>query len=186
MHKVLLKDNITVTVRKHRQAKKLKLSIRADGKVNLTIPYFLPYFTAKAFIQQKKDWIIDKLAGIDSKNISRKGFSDSEIKQHKKNAQEIIQPLVDRYALIYNVRYRKIFIKNQRSVWGSCSVKQNLNFNWRIILTPPEIIRYLVVHEICHLLEMNHSRKFWDLVALAIPDYKECRKWLRKDGRKLY
>ncbi|MBU0727650.1 M48 family metallopeptidase, partial [Patescibacteria group bacterium] len=70
------------------------------------------------------------------------------------------------------------------SRWGSCSDRKNLNFNWKLIMAPIEIIDYVVVHEMCHLKQMNHSSKFWNLVAEKMPDYKELRKWL-KDNRYL-
>ena len=76
----------------------------------------------------------------------------------------------------------RIFIKNQKTCWGSCSTKGNLNFNWKIMMAPPEIVDYLVVHELCHRLEMNHSENFWNLVRKQIPDYQVCRKWLKENG----
>lgn len=79
----------------------------------------------------------------------------------------------------------RICIKDQKSRWGSCSGKRNLNFNWRIIMAPPEIADYVVVHEMCHLKHMNHSPEFWEEVAGILPDYKERRQWLRKHGAEL-
>lgn len=76
-------------------------------------------------------------------------------------------------------RIGRICIKDVRSRWGSCSSKRNLNFNWRLILTPMEVLDYVVVHELCHLKEMNHSRDFWALVEGILPDYEKRRKWLR-------
>lgn len=83
------------------------------------------------------------------------------------------------------LRYRKVFIKNQRTRWASCSKKGNLNFNWRLLWAPPEVLDYVIVHELCHLVEMNHSPRFWAQVALWCPDYKKHRKWLRVHGRDL-
>lgn len=79
----------------------------------------------------------------------------------------------------------RICIKDQKSRWGSCSSKRNLNFNWRVILAPPEVADYVVVHELCHLRHMNHSQEFWSEVAGILPDYKERRQWLREHGQKL-
>ncbi|MCA9386358.1 M48 family metallopeptidase, partial [Candidatus Dojkabacteria bacterium] len=70
--------------------------------------------------------------------------------------------------------------------WGSCSSKGNLNFTWRLIFAPLEILDYVVVHELCHLKEQNHSQRFWDLVAEQVPDYKKKRIWLKKHGANLY
>ncbi len=79
----------------------------------------------------------------------------------------------------------RICIKDQKSRWGSCSSKKNLNFNWRIIQAPPEVADYVVVHEMCHLRQMNHSPQFWAEVAGILPDYKERRQWLREKGQRL-
>jgi hypothetical protein len=79
----------------------------------------------------------------------------------------------------------RIVIKSQKCRWGSCSARGNLNFNWRIIMAPERVVDYIVVHELCHLLELNHSRKFWALVAQIIPDYKENKEWLQKNGLRM-
>lgn len=94
-------------------------------------------------------------------------------------AREIISARVAHWAAVLGVEYKKIFIKNQRSMWGSCSGKRNLNFNWRLAAAAPEALDYVVIHELCHLREMNHSPKFWAHVAAACPDYKTHRRWLR-------
>ena len=82
----------------------------------------------------------------------------------------------------YGFRYRSVRIKDQSTRFGSCSSKGNLNFNWRVIMAPREIVDYLLIHELCHLKEMNHSPRFWDLVSRSAPDYKKSKAWLRKNG----
>lgn len=104
------------------------------------------------------------------------------IKWYRDSAREKITQLVDFYTAKLGLTYNKIFIKAQKSRWGSCSSKGNLNFNWKIILTPPELIKYLIVHEVCHLAEMNHSNNFWNLVESHDPLYKINRKNLQKYG----
>ena len=97
----------------------------------------------------------------------------------RKNAKEIIVARVKHWAPVLDLEYRRVFIKDQRTLWGSCSGRKNLNFNWRLAAAPPEALDYVVIHELCHLREMNHSKKFWDLVRAACPDYKVRRRWLR-------
>ena len=80
----------------------------------------------------------------------------------------------------------RIAIREQKSRWGSCSSKGNLNFNWKLIMAPPEVLDYVVVHELCHLYEFNHSPRFWALVAAQMPDYEVWKKWLKTHGEDLY
>ena len=83
------------------------------------------------------------------------------------------------------VAFKSVRVKDQRSRWGSCTRKGSLNFNWRVAMAPPDVLDYLVIHELSHLLEMNHSRRFWAHVARWSPDYKAHRRWLREHGHKL-
>ncbi|MBI5744128.1 MAG: M48 family metallopeptidase [Elusimicrobia bacterium] len=99
----------------------------------------------------------------------------------KRRARELINSRVAHWAAALGLEYKKIFIKNQRSMWASCSARGNLNFNWRLAAAPPEALDYVVIHELCHLREMNHSRAFWAHVLAACPDYKAHRRWLRNN-----
>ena len=89
------------------------------------------------------------------------------------------------YHKVTGGRYTAITVRDQKSLWGSCSSKRNLNFNWRLIMAPPQVARYVVVHEMCHLKHMNHSKEFWKEVADILPDYQEWKRWLRKHGDSL-
>ena len=79
--------------------------------------------------------------------------------------------------------YNNVFIKDQKTRWGSCSEQKNLNFNWRLVMAPLAVLDYVVVHELMHLLELNHSKRFWALVEGVCPDYKAHRDWLKKNGK---
>jgi len=103
----------------------------------------------------------------------------------RRDAGELIKSRVAYWAARLGLGYSRVFIKEQRSRWGSCSSAGNLNFNWRLAAAPPEVLDYVVIHELCHLREMNHSRRFWALVAQACPDHKVRRRWLRDNGRAL-
>lgn len=94
-------------------------------------------------------------------------------------ARDLISARVAHWAAALGLEYKKVFIKNQRSMWASCSARGNLNFNWRLAAAPPEALDYVVIHELCHLREMNHSKKFWAHVGAACPEYKARRRWLR-------
>lgn len=97
----------------------------------------------------------------------------------RQQAREIISARAAHWAGLLGVKYNRIAIKSQRSLWGSCSRKGNINFNWRLAAAPAQALDYVVIHELCHLREMNHSRKFWAHVAQACPDFKQHRRWLR-------
>ena len=92
----------------------------------------------------------------------------------------------EEYAKLYGVSFTKIYIKDQKSCWGSCSSKGNINFNWRILLAPEPVCDYIVIHEICHRLEMNHSPEYWKLVERLCPGHRQYRKWLKDHIYELY
>jgi len=88
----------------------------------------------------------------------------------------------NRFAKIIGVKPKSVTVKDYKTRWGSCSSKGDVSFNWRIIMTPHQIIDYVVIHELCHLLEHNHSPKYWRLLERHIPDYLEKRDWLKVQG----
>ena len=100
-------------------------------------------------------------------------------------ALKVIPERVEYFAKVIGVTYGKITIRNQKTRWGSCSSKENLNFNCLLMLAPPEVLDYVVVHELCHRKQMNHSKAFWLEVEKVLPDYKEARKWLKEDGSQM-
>lgn len=108
-----------------------------------------------------------------------------ELRNLARDAAVYIPERVSFYASLMDVSYGRITIRNQKSRWGSCSSKGNLNFNCLLMLAPLEIIDYVVVHELCHRREMNHSPLFWHEVESVLPDYKKRRKWLKDNGEKL-
>ncbi len=125
----------------------------------------------------------DKVQVVLNRNI---GLSDGKksIKKtienfYRKKAEEVIHDRLQFFNEHYGFKYNRVTLRNQKSRWGSCSHQKNLNFNWRLIMAPIEVIDYVVVHELCHLKEMNHASRYWKLVVETIPNYKEVRKWLR-------
>lgn len=104
---------------------------------------------------------------------------------YKKKALELVTSRLEFFNTTYNFKYNSVRIKNTTSRWGSCSSKGNLNFNYRIVLIDAKLADYIVVHELCHLGEFNHSEKFWGLVQKTIPDYIHIREELKKIGLKM-
>jgi len=99
--------------------------------------------------------------------------------KYREEAKGVVVGRISYFNKVYNFKFNRISIKNTKSRWGSCSKKGNLNFNYRIVFLPPDLRDYLIIHELCHLREFNHSARFWALVALALPDYKTLRKKLK-------
>lgn len=106
-------------------------------------------------------------------------------KWYREQAKKILTERVDHYARQYDFQYKRVGITSARTRWGSCSADGALNFSWRLILTPLEAVDYVAVHELVHTVFHNHSKRFWKRVETIMPDYKERRKWLRKNGQQL-
>ncbi len=104
---------------------------------------------------------------------------------YRREALEAVRERVEFYQLLIGKTPRRVAIREQKTRWGSCSSQGNLNFNWKIVMAPAQVINYIVVHEMCHLLYLNHSREYWNLVAGIMPDYKEMKDWLKKNGYQL-
>ena len=167
------------TIKKHKRAKRIKITIDSTGLVRVTVPYRLPKILGDIFVKQHTDWIKQKIEHIkQNPQFSLKGNS-AEYKKYKEDARKLAHTRVEFFNKYYNFIYNDIRIKNTKHTWGSCSKKGNLNFNYKITLISPEAADYIVVHELCHLKEFNHSKSFWDLVGLMIPDYKNIRKNLK-------
>jgi predicted metal-dependent hydrolase len=158
-------------------------------------------------IDHKKDFNIIPILGKDYQleyinkiNLLPVEMHDNIIKIYgpENKSKQLLVTYLKKYILIkitelikelskeYQFKYQKIAVKNLATRWGSCSSSGNLSFNWRIVFAPINVLEYLVIHEFCHLKEMNHQKNFWDLVAKIRPDYKSSIKWLKQHGNGLY
>lgn len=161
--------------------KTIAIQISADGKVTVRCPRQMTDREIRDFVESKSAWIQKHLAKTEA-TPSQPAFTYEEIQEMAQQALKIIPERVAYYAPMVGVTYGRITIRNQRSRWGSCSEKGNLNFNCLLMLTPPEVLDYVVVHELCHRKEMNHSPKFWAEVERILPDYRKCQAWLKENG----
>ena len=137
------------------------------------------------FVEKHERWIEKHLKKAEEERKARQDavpLSYEEVKELADRALAYIPERVRYYAGIMGVDYGRITIRNQRTRWGSCSSKGNLNFNCVLMLTPPEVIDSVVVHELCHLKEMNHSERFYKEVLRVYPEYRRCEKWLKENG----
>lgn len=117
--------------------------------------------------------------------INREQIPNVLDRWYKEKAKELVCEKIEHYNSFIHKKITNIRIKDQKKRWGSCSSLGNLNFNWRIIMMPEEMFDYIIVHEMCHLLYLNHSRDYWKSVEKILPDYKEREKWIRQNGTKL-
>lgn len=157
-------------------ARNLRLSIKKTGEVRLTMPkMFFAERTAEKFIIKEFDWIFDKLKHTEPKDVKLGDFD-----KYKEIARAKIEKKVEEFNKIYNHNYGRISIKRTSTRWGSCSSKGNLNFHYKLIFMTEEMMNYVVIHELCHLKELNHSKNFWRLVEVAMPDYKRVVKDFKK------
>lgn len=174
-------EEVDFTISKNKLSKRLKLSINSDGEVKVTIPLWIPVVLAENFVKERVEWIIQNLKKIkEQAGDSRLRLGESDYYKSKEKARALIVSRVSHYNQFYGFKIGSIAIRNQKTRWGSCSGKGNLNFNYKLFFLPLELADYVVVHEICHLKEMNHSEKFWTWVEKVFPDYKTRRRELRK------
>lgn len=176
---VLPEGTISYTVRKHRQAKRLRIIVRPGGACSVTVPMSTSIRFAEAFLRQHSGWVIETLSKY-TDYPSVPAPTGEEYRKLKEQARKRITERVRFFNRHYCFQIGRIAIRDQRTRWGSCSAKGNLNFNYRLIYLSDDLIDYLAVHEICHLAELNHSKRFWDLVAETVPDYRRCRLELKK------
>ena len=159
-----------------------------NGRLIVRAPYSLPLSAVEAFVSSREGWIVKHLNQSAKRASEREGqppFTRQELEVLKEKARQIIPLRVKYYAQQIGVTYGRITIKAQHSRWGSCSSKGNLNFNCLLMLTPMEVVDSIVVHELCHRKEMNHSPRFYREVLKVYPDYYKYHAWLKKNGRQL-
>ena len=169
------------------------ITVKPDGSVVVRAPLSCTRKRAEEFVTEKQDWIIKAqkkmadrraAAGI-SAGTAPTAFTGAEITKMKKQAKKVLLEMAADMARTIGVAYGTISIRTQKTRWGSCSSKGHLNFNCLLMLLPENVQRYVVVHELCHRKEMNHSEAFWREVARYQPTYKEDRKQLREQGSSL-
>ena len=168
--------------------KSATIKITADMQIVVYVPLYVSDNEIERMVISKSKWIDEHMLKVQSTIDERSKLEKitfEQIKELADQAVEYIPKRVKYYAEKENFIYNKITIKNLVSRWGSCSTKGNLNFNCLLMLTPDYVIDYIVVHELCHLREMNHSEKFWAEVEKIMPDYQRAELWLKQNGGNL-
>ncbi len=170
--------------------KTVAIQVNADLTVTVRVPRHTSRKDIERIISEKEPWIRKHIEQIRAKKEAYEAMktlhlTDEEIRELVDKARKYIPERVAYFAEHMGVTYGRITIRNQKTRWGSCSSKGNLNFNCLLMLTPAEIIDYVVVHELCHRKEMNHSGAFWNEVEKVLPDYREAVRWLKEEGSQI-
>lgn len=171
-----------MTFRTSTRARRLRITIKSSGECVVTIPKRMPMVLVNRFVAEKAEWIRAKQAFMRQRNVEAPFMASRVSRPYKEVKDESLRFAQDRVAVlnkIYGFSYKTISVKNQKTRWGSCSRRGNLNFNYRILYLPLHLADYIVAHELCHLKEFNHGQKFWNLVAEVFPNHQELRKELR-------
>ena len=162
--------------------KTLQIRIDCDGRLIVKAPNWASIGYIEEFIQSRSDWIEKHQALIRPQQDVPPVFTAEQLQQLASAARKDFPPRVARWAGVIGVTYGRISIRAQKSRWGSCSAKGNLNFNCLLMLFPEDVRDYLVVHELCHRKQLNHSPLFWAEVAKILPGYAAQLQWLREHG----
>ena len=163
--------------------KTIAIQIQPDGNVVVRAPKRMRMDDIRRFVESKSEWIEKHLSNHSAQNLQK--FTEQERNILREKARKLVVERVAYYAPLVGVTYNQITIRAQHTRWGSCSGKGNLNFNCLLALVPIEVLDYVVVHELCHRKEMNHSDRFWNEVARILPDYKVRKQWLKENGANL-
>ena len=162
----------------------VSIQITPDGTVVVRCPNRMPKWEVQRFVESKQSWIDSHLKKIQARPAQPK-LTQEELEALAQQAKEILPVRAAHFAPAAGVSYGRITIRAQHTRWGSCSSKGNLNFNCLLMLAPAPVQDYVVVHELCHRKEMNHSTAFWQEVERILPDYRVHKKWLKDNGAAL-
>lgn len=160
----------------------MRITVRPDQTITVTVPKRMSLREAHLFAEEKRSWIKNTLLALEKRtkdSITIPKPKRKDFIEHKDRAYTLVEERLQHFNDFYQLTWNSISIKSMKTRWGSCSKRGNLNFSYRIVFLPPELADYLVVHELCHLKEFNHSSKFWETVEKSIPNYKLLRKQLK-------
>lgn len=168
--------------------KTISIQVNSDLSVIVRAPLRTSKKDIDRILKEKEIWILKNIEKIQKRNAEinqLNKLTSDDINDLADKALKVIPDRVRYFAKILGVNYGRITIRNQRTRWGSCSSKGNLNFNCLLMLTPLDVIDYVIVHELCHRKEMNHSKRFWEEVEKILPDYRNQVEWLKTEGSKI-
>ena len=170
--------------------KTVAIQVNSDLSVTVRATRSVSEKDIEEILKKKEAWISKHIEKIKETKERFEAEPTEKLTREKvialaDEALKVIPERVEYFAKVIGVTYGKITVRNQKTRWGSCSSKGNLNFNCLLMLAPPEVLDYVVVHELCHRKQMNHSKAFWLEVEKVLPNYKEVRKWLKEEGSQM-
>jgi predicted metal-dependent hydrolase len=172
---------------RHPRAKRYVIRVRTDGTVRVTMPRWGSKREARAFVEAQRLWIVEQQAKAKARECAPRSpvIAPERSRELRTQASRELPSRLLELAARFGLGVGRISIRNQRWRWGSCSRQGHICLNWRLVGMPPEVRDYVLIHELMHLKRMDHSAKFWALVAEACPGYQQARHWLREHGRGL-
>lgn len=177
-------DNLLVKVIRSKR-KTIAIELKFDGII-VRAPWQINDNEIEKFLLKKQSWIEKNMRKLQEHQAllkQQEPYTEEEIRALTEQAMDMISKKVKYYATLIGVDYGRITIRNQRTRWGSCSSKGNLNFNCLLILLPNDVVDSIVVHELCHRKHMNHSARFYEEIESVFPEYQKCWRWLKENGR---
>jgi len=179
----LANQEISYILKVSRRAKRLRLAVYCNGDLVVTQPQFLKAEIVDKFIRAKADWILKKIDNFkQTKPNPLNSLTRRDYLNNREAARVLILERLGYFNSFYNFKYKRVAIRDQKTRWGSCSRQGSLSFNFRLFYLKAEVRDYVIVHELCHLKEFNHSARFWKLVAQTIPNFHALRKILKSKG----
>jgi predicted metal-dependent hydrolase len=170
---------------RHPRARRYVVTVRDDGVVRVTVPRRGSMREAREFAGRQQEWIERQRRRLEQERSAVPQGAEDARHQARTRARRELPPRLMVLAAAHGLTVSKISVRNQKWRWGSCSRRGHICLNWRLVETPAWVRDYVMLHELMHLRRMDHSRKFWKLVAQACPDYQAARQWLREHGRSL-
>jgi predicted metal-dependent hydrolase len=170
---------------RHPRARRYVVTVRDDGVVRVTVPRRGSMREAREFAGRQQKWIERQRRRLEQERSAVPQGAEDARHQARTRARRELPPRLMTLAAEHGLTVSKISVRNQKWRWGSCSRRGHICLNWRLVETPAWVRDYVMIHELMHLRRMDHSKKFWKLVAQACPDYQAARQWLREHGRSL-
>jgi predicted metal-dependent hydrolase len=171
---------------RHRRARRFVMRVLDDGRVRVTLPRWAAKRDAQAFVDANQAWVTEQRRRLDVSAATARPLRPLVIGWYRRKAERDLPPQLMALAHGHGIDVVRVSVRDQRSRWGACSSRGTITLNWRLILAPDFVREYVILHELMHRRELNHSRRFWCLVAASCPRHLEARRWLKTEGKRLW